>query len=131
MDDRSRLLTVDGVANLLFGIALLAFPGAFFEALGLPRTGGGLYATILGGVLIGIGIALLQESRARPHARTGLGLGGAVVINLVAGVAIAAWLLFSAAQGASAGGRILLWLLLLFLVGLSAREIAVHRRADR
>ena len=104
MDTRARFLLVDGMANLLFGVALLAFPRSFFEALGLPWTGRGLYATILGGVLIGIGIALLQESRARPQARVGLGLGGAIAINLVAGLAITAWLLFFAAEGVSAGG---------------------------
>ncbi len=130
MDNRSQLLAVDGAANLLFGIALLAFPRPFFEALGLPWTGRGLYATILGSVLVGIGIALLQESRARPGARVGLGLGGAIAINLAAGLAIAAWLLFSVADGVSAGGRVLLWLLVLFLVGLSAGEIAAQRRAD-
>lgn len=131
MDKRSQLLTVDGAANLLFGIALLAFPKPFFAALGLPWTGRGLYATILGGVLVGIGVALLQESRARPGARVGLGLGGAIAINLAAGLAIAAWLLLSPADGVPAGGRFFLWLLVLFLVGLSAGEIAAHWRAER
>ena len=129
MDNRSQLLTVDGAANLLFGVALLAFPRPFFEALGIPWTGHGLYPTILGGVLVGIGIALIQESRSRVGGAVGLGLGGAVAINLAAGLAIAAWLLFSGVDGVSASGRALLWLLVLFLVGLSAGEIAAHRRA--
>ena len=36
MNKRSQLLTVDGGANLLFGVALLTFPEPFFEALGIP-----------------------------------------------------------------------------------------------
>ncbi len=127
MAHRSQLLTVDGVANLLFGLFLLASPGSFFEALGLPWTGRGLYVTILGGVLVGIGIALMLESR-RVGGLVGLGLGGAVAINLTAGLAIAAWLLLSEADGVSSGGRIVLWLLVLFLVGLSSAEILAYRR---
>lgn len=130
MDNRSQLLTVDGVANLLFGIALLAFPRPFFETLGIPWTGHGLYPTILGGVLVGIGIALMQEARSRFEGAKGLGLTGAVAINLAAGLAIAAWLVRSGADDVSASGRVFLWLLVLFLVGLSAGEIAAQRRAE-
>ncbi len=98
------------------------------EALGLPWTGRGLYPTILGGVLVGIGVALLLESRDRGGGLVGLGLGGAVAINLSAGLAIGAWLLFSGADGVSGGGRVVLWLLVLFLVGLSSAEIVAYRR---
>ncbi len=128
MENRTRLLTVDGVANLLFGVFVLAGPRSLFEALGLPWTGRGLYATILGGVLVGIGIALLLESRWQIGEAVGLGLGGAVAINLTAGLAIAAWMLLSGADAVSSGGRAILWLLVLFLVGLSTAEIVTHRR---
>lgn len=130
MDLRSRLLTVDGAANLLFGVFLLALPRPLFEALSLPWTGRSLYATILGGVLVGIGIALLQESRSRAGSTRGLGLGGAVAINLAAGLVIGAWLLFSGAEDVAPSGRVVLWLLVLFLVGLSTGEIVAHRRRD-
>ncbi len=126
---RSWLLALDGVANLLFGIVLLAAPRPLFGALGLPWTGRGLYATILGGVLVGIGLALILESRGRVG-RLGLGLGGAVAINMIAGMAIAAWLLFSGAGEVSSAGRAVLWLLVLFLVGLSIAEIVAHRHAS-
>ncbi len=101
MKGRAQLLTVDGVANLFFGVALVAFPRSFFEALGLPWTGRGHYPTILGGVLVGIGVALLLESRDRVGGLVGLGLGGAVAINLSAGLAIAAWLLLPGADATS------------------------------
>ncbi len=61
----SRLLIADGVANLVFGVALLVFPRPFFEALGIPWTAHDLYPTILGGVLLGIGLALIKESRSK------------------------------------------------------------------
>ena len=128
MVGRSQLLTLDGVANLLFGLFLLASPRSLFETFGLPWPGRGLYATILGGVLVGIGIALMLESRGRVEGLVGLGLGGAVAINLTAGLAIAAWLLLSGANGVSSGGRVVLWLLALFLVGLSSAEIVAHQR---
>ena len=123
---RSGLLALDGVVNLLFGVALLAFPRPFFDALGLPWTDRGLYATILGGVLVGIGLALLLEGRGRIG--VGLGLGGAVAINLIAGGAIAGWLLLTAAGDMSSTGRDVLRLLVLFLVGLSLAEIVSQRR---
>lgn len=130
MVTRSQLLTIDGVANLLFGLFLLASPRSFFLALGLPWTGRSLYATILGGVLVGIGIALMLESRRQNGGLVGLGLGGAIAINLTAGLVIAAWLLLSGATEVSTVGRVVLWLLVLFLVGLSTAEIVAHRRAD-
>lgn len=125
-----RLPTVDGVANLLFGLVLLVFPRAFFEALGIPWTEHGLYPTILGGVLVGIGVALVQERRSGGGGAKGLGLAGAVAINLSAGLAIAAWLVLSEANELQASGRIFLWLLVLFLVALSAGEVAAQRREE-
>ncbi len=129
MTTRSQLLTIDGVANLLLGFFLLASPRSFFDALGLPWPGRSLYVAILGGVLVGIGIALLLES-SRVGGLVGLGLAGAVAINLTAGLVIAAWLLLSGANGVSGMGQIVLWLLVVFLVGLSSAEIVAYRRSE-
>ena len=129
MATRPQLLTIDGIANLILGAFLLASPRSFFDALGLPWTGRSLYATILGGVLVGIGIALMLESR-QAEGPVGLGLGGAVAINLTAGLVIAGWLLLSGADGVSSVGRVVLWLLVVFLVGFSSAEIATHRRSS-
>ena len=81
--------------------------------------------------MVGIGIALLLESRRRSGGLQGLGLAGAVAINLTAGLAIAVWLLLSPGDGVSGTGRAVLWLLVFFLVGLSATEIVAHRRTNR
>ncbi len=73
---------------------------------------------------------LTSGSRDRVGGLVGLGIGGAVAINLSAGLAIGAWLLFSGADGVSGGGRAVLWLLVLFLVGLSGAEIVAYRRTS-
>ena len=70
----------------------------------------------------------MLESR-RPGGLVGLGLGGAVAINLIAGLVIAGWLLLSGAD-VSGVGRIVLWFLVLFLVGLSSAEIVAYRRSN-
>ncbi len=128
MPRRSHLLTVDGVANLLFGIAVLACPEPFFRTLGLPWPGHSLYSTILGGVLVGIGLALIREGHSKAGVTAGLGLWGAVAINLSAGLVIAGWLLFSGNESVLAPGRMVLWALVLFLIGLSVAEIVAQQR---
>ena len=47
---------------------------------------------------------------------------------LCAGLAVAAWLLFSGADGVASSGRAVLWLLVLFLVALSIAELVAHRQ---
>lgn len=131
INTRTKLLTVDGAANLLFEVALLAFPRPVFEAVGLPLAGRGVSPTILGGVLIGIGIALMQESRSKGGNTSGLDLGGAVAINLTAGLAIAGWLLLSETSDLSFLGQILLWVLVLFLVSPSGGEVIARMRAGK
>ena len=90
---RKELLTIDGVVNLLLGILLLWYPPSVIGALGLLTDGKPFFASILGAVLFGVGVALLIE-RFRPPLRVvGLGLGGAISINLCGGVVLAVWLL--------------------------------------
>jgi hypothetical protein len=48
------------------------------------------YPNALGGVLSGIGIALLIEAFREPNGLVGLGLGGAIAINLCDGFTLAA-----------------------------------------
>jgi hypothetical protein len=119
-----RLLALDGAGNVLLGLPLLVAPGRVSGFLGLPAGGGDLYPVILGSVFVGIGAALLLEW-SRPSAG-GLGIAGALVINLVFGVALVAWLLF-AGGGVPIRGRILLTGLAFVLfgfVGLEARALA-------
>ena len=86
---RDLLLTVDGAINLALGATLVVFPRGLVRWLGVPDVESAFYPSVLGGVLVGIGVALLVE-RSRDGARTvGLGLAGAVVVNLCGGLVLA------------------------------------------
>jgi hypothetical protein len=115
--NESRLLIIDGVINLALGVLLVAFPAPLIQVLGLPSESR-FYANILGAVLIGIAIALFIQHKNG----SGLGLDGAVVINLCGGATLAAWLVFGDLD-LNTGGAILLWALVILLVGLSFTEL--------
>ena len=87
---RRELLLLDGVGNVVLGLLLLAAPLRVTAWLGLSVSGSAFYATLFGAVLVGIGIALLLERRAKEGVTRGLGLTGALVINLCFGLALAA-----------------------------------------
>ena len=80
--NRSLLLTIDSLLNLLLGVLLVVFPRDLISFLGIPQPSSAFYPSILGAVLFGIGIALWMERGADGERARGLGLGGAVVINL-------------------------------------------------
>ena len=70
---RVTLLTIDATINLLLGVLLIAFSDRLVELLGVPPAAPGFYPNILGGVLFGIGIALVIESRSKMGNGVGLG----------------------------------------------------------
>ena len=121
----SRLIAVDAIVNLVLGLLLLTFPGVVVEFLGIPRAESAFYPSLLGAVLIGIGIALLLAYR-RPDAG-GLGLAGATAINLCGGLALTGWLLLGDFV-LPTRGYVLLASLALFLVGISAIEARAYRK---
>lgn len=129
---KNHLLAIDASINLLLGLIFILVPKQMVILLGADLSGdistvNLLKATlaIFGGVLAGIGFALLLEFLNRPKGLTGLGLGGAVMINLSGGFILAGWLIF--------GNLIIpqpmlaiLWILFLVLVILSAIELIIH-----
>jgi hypothetical protein len=117
------LLAVDAVVNLLLGIALLLFPAGTQRWLGLPPTNTFFYATILGGVIFGIGAALCLEWWGTVQGVRGLGLGGAIAINLCGGGVLVFWLA-SGRLGLPLRGRIVLWIVALAVLGIGVAEIA-------
>ena len=123
------LLKVDAAINLILGILLMAFPTGLIRVLGIPMEVPAFYATILGGVLFGIGLALLMECYLKSSRFSGLGLGGAIAINLCGGGVLAIWLL-SDTLSLPLRGQILLWFLVLLLIGLSLLEGFAHLRKD-
>jgi hypothetical protein len=124
---RNSTLLMDAVINLVLGLLLIFFSPDVIAFFGVPQTDTCFYPNILGGVLFGIGLALLITCFGKKQSGTGLGLGGAVAINLCGGVVLAFWLVFREMH-IPAGGRIFLWVLVLILVGISTIEWLIHRR---
>ena len=114
------LLVIDGIINLVLGVLLLLFPAGVAELLGLPYTNTNFYPTILGAVLFGIGIALLIERYGAPKNIRGLGLGGAIAINLCGAGILLVWLL-AAPFDIPLHGSIILWstAIIVLIVGLA------------
>lgn len=124
------LLTVDGIINIVLGVLLIVFSDGWVRLLGVPPAAHGFYANLLGGVLFGIGIALMMERRNKTGSGFGLGLGGAVAINLCGGLVLFGWLVFGDLE-LPLRGLIFLWSLVLLLVGISAVELAIGFINDR
>ena len=116
------LLALDAVINLFLGVILLLYPTGIPTQLGLPVPGSFFYPTILGGVLIGIGVALLLEWKYRHRDLGGLGVAGAIAINLCGGAALLYWLL-SPGLNLPMRGRILLWLVDILVLGIGLVEL--------
>ena len=114
------LIWIDAALNLLLGVGLLAFPPALVRAFGLPETEATIYPRILGGVLIGIAIALIVE--AMVPGLGGLRLGGAIAINLC-GAAVVIGCLISPHVKIASRGRFVLWAVVVVLIVLSAIEL--------
>lgn len=87
-----RLLIIDAGINLLLGALLLSFPLGTAVWLGVPQADSAFYPTILGGVLFGIGLALLLEAYGDHRTVRGLGLAGAIAINFCGAGVLAVWL---------------------------------------
>jgi hypothetical protein len=122
---RANLLRIDGVINLVLGVLLIAFPTGLVETLGVPPSEGRFYPSMLGVVLIGVGIALLLEANRLPGGIIGLGLGGAIAINLAAAAGLIYWILQGGLE-VPARGRVLLGLLSVGLVAISSFELWVR-----
>ena len=126
---RTFLLKADAAINLILGILLMAFPVGLVKALGIPQAMPAFYPTLLGGVLFGIGLALLLECYWKSSRFGGLGIGGAIAINLCGGAVLSIWLL-SDSLTLPWRGKLLLWFLVILLIGLSLLEGFAHRRND-
>lgn len=130
---RSTLLIIDAGINFILGVLLLLtipFPEQIPQILGVPFVNRAFYASILGAVLFGIGIALILEShRSKPEQLVGLGLGGAVAINLCGGAVLIGWLIFGDLH-LPLVGMIFLWSIGLLLIMISGYELIIHLKRD-
>jgi hypothetical protein len=111
------LLLADAVINLLLGVLLLLYPQWLVEALGMPLVATRFFPNVLGGVLFGIGIALLVAYRGGTQ---GLGLDGAIAINLCGAGVVAGWLV-AAPHSIPPRGKITLWIIAILVIELRHR----------
>jgi hypothetical protein len=119
------LLAVDGVVNLVLGLILLLFPAGLVELLGLPATDTFFYSSLLGAVIFGIGVALFLELYGVPAGVRGLGLGGAIAINLCGGGALLVWLV-AVPLDLPLRGKIILWTVAVLVLLIGLAEIAAR-----
>lgn len=119
---KSILLTIDAVVNLLLGALLLLFPAGMLQFLGLPPVQNHFYTTILGGVIFGIGLALFIELFRGSRNVHGLGLSGAIAINLCGGGVLLFWLVFKPFD-LPMRGMVVLWTVAILVLGIGLIEL--------
>ena len=118
---------LDATINLILGVLLLAYSENLATYIGVPVTSNYFYPNILGGIFIGITIALFIEFFKVTNASTGLGFYGAVAINLCGGIVLALWLILGNLN-LPMKGQIILWILVIVLIGISSIEFYFNRR---
>ena len=122
------LLAIDAIINYFLGIVLLLFSDRIVEFFGLPASDARFYPNILGAILFGIGIALTIEYKRKGNF-IGLGLGGAISINLIGGIALFLWLI-SGNLLIPIQGKIILWILDFVLIVISSIEYFTFRKTN-
>jgi len=125
-----RLLVIDAVVNLALGVLLLLFPAGIVAMLGLPATNTNFYASILGAVLFGIGIALLIERFGAHRNIRGLGLDGAIAINFCGAGVLLLWLLLVPFD-IPLRGKLILWSIAVGVIVIGIVELVAKTRQTK
>jgi hypothetical protein len=124
---KRNILLIDAIINFVLALLLGIFPKEVISFLGLPVVPNPFYASILGGVFFGIGIALLIARSTKMSNSDGLGLRGAIAINLSGGFVLALWLLFGSLN-VPTHGKLIMWALVVILFGISTVELITHKQ---
>jgi hypothetical protein len=124
--NKRNILLIDAIINFFLAFLLGIFPREVISFLGLPVVSKPFYASILGGVFLGIGIALLIGRSAKVNNPDGLGLRGAIAINLSGGSVLALWLMFGSLD-VPTHGRFIMWALVVILYVISIVELTTHQ----
>ena len=119
---KNTLLIIDGVVNVVLGALLLLFPAGVLDLLGLPPVDHHFYTTILGAVIFGIGLALFIELYPGRRSASGLGLAGAIAINLCGGGVLLMWLVFKPFD-LPMRGQVVLWTVAILVLGIGLVEL--------
>jgi len=128
MNKATITLIIDAIINYALGILCILYPFVA-ETVGVPIVENSFYPTILGAVLFGIGIALTVECYRKQKGMVGLGLGGAVAINLSGGFVLILWLIFGDLI-IPLRGYLFLLSLAVILVGISLIELFIHLKTQ-
>jgi len=123
-------LLIDAFINLILGVLLLAYSPKIVNFLGVPFSDNYFYPNILGAVLLGISIALAIEAYRKPsNGFIGLGLIGAISINICGGIVLLLWLLFGGLN-IPVKGLIFLWTLVFILLVISSIELFINIKKE-
>jgi hypothetical protein len=120
-------LLIDASINFILAVLLLAYSPRLVEMLGVPPSENSFYPNILGAVFFGITIALIIEAYRKGDKSVGLGLAGAVSINLCGGIVLLFWLLFGNLN-LPLKGLIFLWILDALLLVVSSVELILNQK---
>lgn len=117
LDAAHQVIAADIALKLVAGLALLVAPVALARICGLPHGNSGLWPRLLGAVLLGLAGAMYAEVRL--DTARGLGIVGAIIVNLSAVAVLLA--LAALVRPPARRGAAVLWgaALLLLLVSLA------------
>ena len=117
------ILFIDAIINFVLGVLLLIFSPAIASWLGVPLSSTSFYPNILGAIFIGITIALLIDVKGKKDSgNMGLGLLGAISINLCGGTMLALWLILGDLE-LPVRGFTILWIIVFILIIVSVTEL--------
>lgn len=126
MNKNTILLMIDAFINYALGILCILYPFVA-KPIGAPLVESSFYPNILGAVLFGIGVALTIECFRKQRGWAGLGLGGAVAINLSGGIVLLFWLILGNLT-IPFRGRVFLWGIAVILILISTMELVSHAK---
>lgn len=119
-----QLLWFETLLKGSIGLILIFLPITAARMAGLPHGNVAFWPRLFGAALLGIAGAFAVEGynlAGGAIEAKGLGLGGAVIINLTTIVSLFGTLIFSAV--ATRRGKVLIWLMILVLLFLTLFEI--------
>ena len=125
MKHHHTLLIIDGIINLGLGVLLLLAPFGMASFLGVPEPDSFLYPCVLGGVLLGIGISLILETKTGARGIHGLGIGGAIIINFCGAGTLLGWLLMTSIH-LPLRGLVLLWFIVVVVLLVGVGELVAR-----
>ncbi len=130
MKKRRFALLIDAFINLILGVLLLAYSADLANFLGVPYDHSAFYPNILGAVFIGITFTLIIEAfKQKQTSSDGLGLFGAICINLCGGIVLLICLILGN-MDLPVRGMVFLWVIALSVLLISSLELYLLFRTD-